>query len=248
VLLAIDPEQLHVVEDAALIGAGPAAGVGLGEEGEEIAAQALADRRNDAVGIGALQDPERDLVMADEADHLFAHGEGHAEPPQDAASEERAADRVTMRGDTAVVGRARAVGLRDVVEQRAGEGDEPRVGVEGAEGCERAHRRADEVRMDGHVAFGVVDRILRRLVHAAHPRKPGVQLGPVDGPRGRRGYAEHGAEVRRTGRRDHGASARPLGTMGRASQCVPESTTEVRKLRRTHLNRSTTRSGSSTLM
>ena len=195
-LFAVGPEQLDVVEDAPLVGTRASPRIGLGHQREEITARALAHGRDHAMGVVALEQPERRLMVTDHTHHLLAQRERHAQAPQDGARQHGAAHRVAVRGDSALVIGARAIGLRHVVQERAREGHEPCFVVERTERGQRRHRLAHQPRVDRDVALRVVHRILRNGLQSLHPVEAIAQHAPGHSPIGRRRYLEPRRERR----------------------------------------------------
>ena len=225
-------EERGAIEDGLLvarIAAAAAARVCLGHEGQPVAAEGQAEpgERLARRGRLLLDEEERHLVVADQRGDVLAGPEGDPGPPEELADQRLAAHRMTARGDAAVRLGAGGGRLAEVVEQRAGEGDGPAVVVERAPGGDCGHLLDHHARVGPDVPLGVVVGPLRG---------GGEQLGidegldrrPVDREGGRCGGELSHASISASG-------ASWLGRIGRASQWLPESTTEVRKLARIHL-------------
>src|SRR5207249_4200661 len=95
-------EQGHVVEQAALIGAVAAGGVGARHVRQQIAARGPADLVRGARAVVALDGEERDLVETDQRRDGRARGQRRAQLPRDAARGDLAATGMAAAGDAAV--------------------------------------------------------------------------------------------------------------------------------------------------
>ena len=171
--------------------------------------------------------------MADQRADVLARAERHAVLPQRDAGEVLAARRVAARGQLVAV-EPRGRRLADVVEQHRGRDDRPRGSRTSAAYARAADERLDAMlRVRPDVALGV-----ERRDPAASPRGP----RPARSPRGRLDRApsrsghrlERGQHHRLLANRSTPSASR-FGMIGRASQWLPDSTTAVRKLARTHL-------------
>jgi len=100
-------------------------------------------------------------------------------------------------------------------------------------GGQRGERLAHQARVSPDVTLGMVKRPLVAAAKVANPLILG-QRGPIDRPRGRRRTRRQRITHLCPPKRST-SSRRRLGTIGRFNQCVPESTTVVRKLARIHL-------------
>jgi len=126
------------------------------------------------------QSEKRQLVHGDDAADVFAQRERHAGMPAQDARIDRAAFRVAGLADAAAVrvdDGGRRLGY--IVQQRRVEQDEAFVFV-GAAILRSAYQRLHHhLRVDPHIAFGVIVRILRRLFEQPQRRQRMQEPGPV---------------------------------------------------------------------